>query len=1075
MGPNPQKFAGTDGMIAVAAQQGSLGAQTRLTSFLISSRNSMEIDVMVRRTVGILLTLVGVTLIGWQTALTAETRDFSTTHWIWGPKVTDTGKAYLRKKIQLPAVAKLAHIVATADNGFSLSINGKQVLQSDNWQRPQAADITKLLQAGDNLITIVASNDGGPAALLVRLEAEDSTGTRQVWTSDESWKASNEEIAGWDQPTFDDTTWPQAQVLSVLGSKSVPWTGDVHIDSIASLLSLTDKVPSHTFSPEPAADVTAPAGFRVEKLIDVPKSLGSWVSLANAPNGKLIASDQGGAGLFLISPAKLGTANAKTTVERLPVNLSSAQGLLWHNDALYVMVNGPGSGLHRATDTNGDGLVDTAEHLMPLEGGGEHGPHALVASPDGKAIYAGSGNHTKLPKEIAGSRSPSNWAEDLLLPRRWDARGHAAGILAPGGWICDVDPSGKNWTVHSMGYRNQYDFAFNADGELFAYDADMEWDFGSPWYRPTRVCHATSGSEFGWRSGTGKWPTDYEDSLPPVVDIGPGSPVGVLFGYGAKFPAKYQRALYLLDWTYSTIHAITLTPNGASYTGTAEDFVFGQPLQVTDAVIGADGAMYFLTGGRGTQSALFRVVYEGSESTAPVEYGDARHADLRALRHKLESFHRPGDADFELIWKNLGHEDRFIRYAARVALEHRPIDTWRDKALAEQQPATALMALMALARQGTPDVLPNLLTALEKLDIKNLTDQQALTLLRTYQLAFARQGKPSDEWRKRVLDRLDPLFPSENERQNAELLQLLVYLESPTIVSRGVVHMLKLAGQTEPIPNWSELAKRNAGYGGTVQAMLDNMPPVQAIHYAFALRNAKTGWDLDLRRKYYQFFQQAAAHPGGASFPGFLEQMRGDALANVSPAELVLLDDILSVPLGGKPFESTPPVGPGQKWTKSEALAAVGEKLRGRNFDKGHNLFHATSCSKCHRFAGFGGAVGPDLSTAGRKFALPDMLDALIEPSKAISDQYGSHQVITSDGQTHIGRVVELDGKVYIYTIDANAAPKVYDKADIEEMVVSPISQMPEGLINTLNAEELKDLLAYIYSAGNRNADVFKP
>ena len=55
---------------------------------------------------------------------------------------------------------------------------------------------------------------------------------------------------------------------------------------------------------------------------------------------------------------------------------------------------------------------------------------------------------------------------------------------------------------------------------------------GSPWYRPTRVTHATSGSEFGWRSGTGKWPAYYIDSLPGMIDIGPGSPVGVEFGYG---------------------------------------------------------------------------------------------------------------------------------------------------------------------------------------------------------------------------------------------------------------------------------------------------------------------------------------------------------------------------------------------------------------------------------------------------------------------------------------------------------------------------------------------------------------
>ena len=91
---------------------------------------------------------------------------------------------------------------------------------------------------------------------------------------------------------------------------------------------------------------------------------------------------------------------------------------------------------------------------------------------------------------------------------------------------------------------------------FFTYDADMEWDLGAPWYRPTRINHVVSGSDYGWRSGTGKWPAYYEDSLPPVVDIGPGCPTGVINGLGAKFPAKYQDAIYALDWTFGTIYAI---------------------------------------------------------------------------------------------------------------------------------------------------------------------------------------------------------------------------------------------------------------------------------------------------------------------------------------------------------------------------------------------------------------------------------------------------------------------------------------------------------------------------------------
>ncbi len=136
-----------------------------------------------------------------------------------------------------------------------------------------------------------------------------------------------------------------------------------------------------------------------------------------------------------------------------PVTLSGAQGLLWAFDSLYAMVNGgPGTGLHRLTDSDGDGELDRDEHIVKIDGGGEHGPHAVILSPDGKSLYICAGNHTKLPGKIDGSMIPQNWSEDLLLPRRWDANGHAAGILAPGGWICSVNPDGSNVVVRSIGF-----------------------------------------------------------------------------------------------------------------------------------------------------------------------------------------------------------------------------------------------------------------------------------------------------------------------------------------------------------------------------------------------------------------------------------------------------------------------------------------------------------------------------------------------------------------------------------------------------------------------------------------------
>lgn len=127
---------------------------------------------------------------------------------------------------------------------------------------------------------------------------------------------------------------------------------------------------------------------------------------------------------------------------------------------------------------------------------------------------------------------------------------------------------------------------------MFTYDADMEWDINTPWYRPTRINHVISGAEFGWRNGSAKWPEYYSDSFGAVVNVGPGSPTGVTFGTGAKFPTKYQKAFFACDWSFGTLYAIHLTPNGSSYTGEVEEFIGGQPFPLTDICISKkDGAM----------------------------------------------------------------------------------------------------------------------------------------------------------------------------------------------------------------------------------------------------------------------------------------------------------------------------------------------------------------------------------------------------------------------------------------------------------------------------------------------------
>jgi putative heme-binding domain-containing protein len=985
--------------------------------------------------------------------------------WIWASD-SEAPAIFGRKNFEVEGDVKQAFLVASADNECDLFLNERKVLTSKDWGEVAMADVQKQIRSGKNSLTFSARNQGGPAGVYALLILLMKDGQMLEIASDSSWKLSKEARGDWKSSRFNDSDWEDAKVIGVLGAPGLPWSESNTRETLAASFGSSQQA---EFTPEMATVAKAPEGFKIEKIFHVPRVMGSWVSLTEDDRGRLIASDQAGAGLFLITP---GNDKQPTKVEKLPVALSGAQGLLWAFDSLYAVVNGGDkSGLHRLRDTDGDGKVDSDEFCMHVEGGGEHGPHAVILSPDKKSLFVASGNHTKLPKTIAGSKIPMNWNEDHLLPRRWDANGHAAGILAPGGWICQVDPSGKEWTVYSMGYRNQYDIAFNSDGDLFTYDADMEWDFGTPWYRPTRVCHATSGSEFGWRSGTGKWPVYYEDSLPPVVDIGPGSPTGVVFGTGAKFPEKYQQALYILDWTYSTIYAVHLAHDGSSYKGVKEDFVTGTPLQVTDAVVGSDGAFYFAAGGRGTQSDLYRVTYVGKESTEPARQRSEGAKD-RELRRQLEASHGKPNADLNFLFTHLGSDDRFIRYAARVALESQPISDWKERAFAVQGNKAALNAMLAVAHQGQSKDLERIINRLMQIDMRTLPENEMLFWARVLEVAFARMGEPSDELRQKLVNVIDSQYPAKSYSANAELVQLLIFLRSPTVIDKTLRLMDQLG--PEPIPDWGYLVSRHAGYGGTVGKMLSDMPPARAVHFAFMLRNVKEGWTLQQRQKYFQFFIDAAKKPGGNSYAKFLMQFRDDALAHCSPAELVVLDKLVSTSLLAAPFEATPPKGPGRKWSVNDALTALESKESKPNFEAGKNLYHATSCSKCHRLGGEGGAIGPDLSTAGRKFSPTDLMEAIIDPSKAISDQYGSHQVLTADGKTIEGRAVEIGDEVYVYTISPDAKPLVIKKNEIEAMKPSKVSQMPLGLIDTLNAGELRDLIAYINASGEKRSPIYR-
>ncbi|GAB4034438.1 c-type cytochrome [Spirosoma gilvum] len=844
-------------------------------------------------------------------------------------------------------------------------------------------------------------------------------------------------------------------------------------------------------------------GFKAEHIFSPSENkMGSWVAMTFDNKGRMITSDQYGA-LYRLELPPIGSGASKPKIEKLKVGnvqpgdttigMGYAQGLLYAFNSLYVMVNnrenknfGKGSGLYRLQDTNGDDQFETVTLLKALKGEGEHGPHSIKLSPDKKSLYVIAGNHTDVP-QMDAYRLPSNWKEDNLFPQIKDPRGHANDRMAPGGWVANVDPEGKRWELMAAGFRNAFDIAFNEAGDMFAYDSDMEWDFGLPWYRPTRICHVTSGAEFGWRTGNGKWLPSNPDNLPPVLNIGQGSPTNLVYGDNARFPQRYRQSLYAFDWSFGIIYSIYLKPKGSTYEAEREEFISGSPLPLTDGMFGPDGALYFLTGGRRLESDLYRITYTGTESVAPVAKAPVLTKEHQ-LRTQLEQYHHGANpAAVTAAWPNLNNPDRFVRYAARIAVEHQPVAQWQDKVFTETDPQRLIQSAVALARQGDASQKSKLLNALLKIKYDQLSESQQFDLCRAFELVFLRMGMPEGADKDRVVAFLNPHYPAKTALMNRGLSRVLISLEAPGVVNKTLALM---DIKDEPGSNnlgletataSSDLILRNPQYGLDIAKMLEKVPPLQQTFYAVMLSRADAGWTPELRTKYFTWFANGFKFQGGRSYVGFIDRARKLALAHVPKDQFEKYNKLSGADLlttsGNDIVSDYSPKGPGRRWKLDTALLAVDTGLvASLNFDRGQKIYSAILCSRCHSMGGQGGDIGPDLTQLGTRFSNKDILEAIINPDKAISDQYVSTIFTLKNGQSVLGRLVNED-KVN-YSISQNPfAPdflRKIPKKDVVSKKNSTVSIMLPGLINSLNPGELRDLVAYLKSGGKQDSEVYK-
>jgi putative heme-binding domain-containing protein len=152
-----------------------------------------------------------------------------------------------------------------------------------------------------------------------------------------------------------------------------------------------------------------------------------------------------------------------------------------------------------------------------------------------------------------------------------------------------------------------------------------------------------------------------------------------------------------------------------------------------------------------------------------------------------------------------------------------------------------------------------------------------------------------------------------------------------------------------------------------------------------------------------------------------------------------------------------------RSWEMGDFLPDL-DKLKSRQSNEvGRKAYVDTGCGQCHRFEGEGGSVGPDLTGVSSRLKPHDLLESILLPSKVIADEYASTIIQTVGGAVVSGRVEREDAQVVVLRPMSGEAVTI-PKKDVMDRRKSDVSNMPSGIVNVLQKEQILDLLAYLLS-----------
>jgi putative heme-binding domain-containing protein len=234
---------------------------------------------------------------------------------------------------------------------------------------------------------------------------------------------------------------------------------------------------------------------------------------------------------------------------------------------------------------------------------------------------------------------------------------------------------------------------------------------------------------------------------------------------------------------------------------------------------------------------------------------------------------------------------------------------------------------------------------------------------------------------------------------------------------------------------------------------------------------------LDMQQLSFNAPARPGVYPYVCTYPGHWRRMYG-ALYVVENIDEYLADPEAYLAAHPLPIEDELLKfnRPRKEWTFEELSPSLAGLHEPRSYDNARQMFQIASCVACHKLNGVGNEFGPDLAQLDPKLTHEEILTEVLTPSKKINEKFQPYTFVLENGKIVTGLILEETPQA-VKVIEnplVSKEPTTIPKSSIEEQVKSPVSIMPQGLLDKLTVEEILDLVAYLAARGKEDHPLFQ-